>query len=61
MNEQPSHYSLVFSYLLIPVITGILIARADSDTIDTHDYMEAGKYTNADSIALINAEASLPI
>jgi len=61
MNEQPSHYSLAFSYLLIPVITGILVTGTTSDRIDIHDFMEAGKYTNADNIAIINAEASLPI
>ena len=61
MNERPSHYSLAFSYLLIPVIAGILIARAGSDRVDMHDFMSAGKYSNVESIALINAEASLPI
>lgn len=61
MNEQPSPYNLAFSYLLIPVIAGILVAGTGSDRIDTHIPPGAEKNTIADSIAIINAEASLPV
>lgn len=61
MNEQPSYYNLAFSYLLLFAITGILVARIGSGGIQTRDLADTDKQSMADSIAIINAEARLPI
>jgi cell division septation protein DedD len=59
MNEQPSISKIIFSYLLIVMITGVLIT-VDGETF-SHNSMNTNEYAIVDSIAIINAEANLPI
>ena len=61
MNEQPSIPKLIFSYLLIIIITGVLVIMDGVDKTFAHNSMDANEHAIVDSIAIINAEANLPI
>ena len=61
MNEKPSIPKIIFSYLLIVIITGVLITMDGTGKTFARNSMDANEYAVVDSIAIINAEANLPI
>lgn len=61
MNKQPSIYKIIFSYLLIVIITGVVITMDGAGKTFARNSMDVNGYALVDSIAIINAEARLPI
>jgi hypothetical protein len=61
VNKQPSIYKIIFSYLLIVIITGVVITMDGIGKTFAHNSMGVNEHALVDSIAIINAEARLPI
>jgi cell division septation protein DedD len=61
MNKQPSTSKIIFSYLLIIAITGVVITMDGAGKTFARSSMGVNEYAILDSIAIINAEAHLPI
>ena len=61
MNEQSSVSNIILSYLLIIIITGVVITMDGADKAFARKSIDVNEYAIVDSIAIINAEADLPI
>ena len=61
MNDQPSLSSILFPYLLIPAAIGLAIALNATNNSYPAPSVTANGKALADNLAIINAEAALPI
>ena len=61
MNDQSSISNIILSYLLIIIITVVVITMNGVDEALARKSIDVNEYAIVDSIAIINAEARLPI